>query len=73
MLPAIPNYDLGLLITFNIGLTMIGILGAMIGVWGIMRQNIRSQEIMLEVARIAQRIDARLRRDFPNIGDELGD
>ena len=73
MPPAIPNYDLGLLITFNIGLTMIGILGAMIGVWGIMRQNIRSQEIMLEVARIAQRIDARLRRDFPNIGDELGD
>ena len=73
MPPAIPNYDLGLLITFNIGLTMIGILGAMIGVWGIMRQNIRSQEIMLEVARIAQRIDARLRRDFPNIGEELGD
>ena len=73
MPPAIPNYDLGLLITFNIGLTMIGILGAMIGVWGIMRQNIRSQEIMLAVARIAQRIDARLRRDFPNIGEELGD
>ena len=73
MPPAMPNYDLGLLITFNIGLTMIGILGAMIGVWGIMRQNIRSQQIMLEVARIAQRIDARIRRDFPNIGEDLGD
>ena len=73
MPPAMPNYDLGLLITFNIGLTMIGILGAMIGVWGIMRQNIRSQQIMLEVARIAQRIDARIRRDFPNIGEDLED
>ena len=73
MPPAMPNYDLGLLITFNIGLTMIGILGAMIGVWGIMRKNIRSQQIMLEVARIAQRIDARIRRDFPNIGEDLGD
>ena len=73
MPPAMPNYDLGLLITFNIGLTMIGILGAMIGVWGIMRQNIRSQQIMLEVARIAQRIDERIRRDFPNIGEDLGD
>ena len=73
MPPAIPNYDLGILITLNICLTLIGLLGAVVGVWGIMRQTIRSQEIMLEVARIAQRIDTRLRRDFPNIGEELGD
>jgi hypothetical protein len=69
----IPNYDLGILITLNVSLTMIGLLIAVIGIWAIMRQNIRSQEIMLEVARISQRIDARLRRDFPDIGGELRD
>lgn len=73
MPPAIPNYDLGLLITLNIALTLIGVFIAIIGVWSIMRQNIRSQEIMLNVARIAERIDARLRRDFPDIGGDLGE
>jgi len=31
MPPAIPNYDLGILITLNIGLTIVGILAAAIG------------------------------------------
>ena len=66
MPPAIPNYDLGLLITLDIGLAMITVLGMMIGFWAIAKQNIN-------IARIAERIDARLRRDFPNIGEELGD
>jgi hypothetical protein len=68
-----PLYDLGILITLNVSLTMIGLLMAVIGIWAIMRQNIRSQQIRLEVARISQRIDARLRRDFPDIGGDLGD
>ncbi len=68
-----PNYDLGILITLNLSLTLIGFLVGCVGVWAILRQGIRSQQIMLEVARIAQRIDARLRRDFPNIGEDLGD
>ena len=66
MPPPIPNYDLGLLITLDIGLAMITVLGMMIGFWAIAKQNIN-------IARIAERIDARLRRDFPNIGEELGD
>ena len=61
-----PNYDLGILITLNIGIAMITALGMMIGFWAIAKQNIN-------IARIAERIDARLRRDFPNIGGELGD
>ena len=73
MPPAIPNYDHGILITLDIGLAILGLLLTFAGIWGVMRQNIRSQQIMLEVARIAQRIDARLRRDFPDIGQDLGD
>jgi hypothetical protein len=78
MPPSIPNYDLGILITFNIGLTMIGILGAMIGVWAILRQNIRMAEIVERtsrsterVAEIAERIDARLRRQYTDIDRDL--
>lgn len=75
MPPAIPNYDLGILITFNIGLTMIGILGAMIGVWAILKQANANTSYLAEngrrVAEIAERIDARLRRDFPDIGEDL--
>lgn len=59
-----PNYDLGILITLNISLTLIGLLVAMASVWGIMRQNIRSQEI-------AERIDLRLRRQYGDIDREL--
>jgi hypothetical protein len=68
-----PNYDLGILITLNLSLTIIAFLVGCVAVWAILKQGIRSQEIMLEVTRIAQRIDARLRRDFPNIGEDLGD
>lgn len=77
MPPAVPNYDLGMLITFNIGLTMIGILAAMIGVWAILKQANANTTYLAEngrrVAEIAERIDARLRRDFPDIGSDLGD
>ena len=84
MPPAMPNYDLGLLITLNVGLTMIGILAAMIGVWAILKQANANTTYIVEiverttrsterVAEIAERIDARLRRDFPDIGEELGD
>ena len=73
MPPITPNYDLGILITLNLCLTLIGFLVGCVAVWAILKQGLRSQEIMLEVSRIAQRIDARLRRDFPNIGEDLGD
>jgi hypothetical protein len=61
-----PEHDLGLLITLNVALTLTGILAAMIGIWAMMRQNIRSQEI-------AERIDARLRRQYTDIDRDLKD
>ena len=77
MPPAIPNYDLGLLITLNIGLTIMGILGGAAGLI-IMSMMLGKQlrEIQTtgeRVAIICERVDARLRRDFPNIGGDLGD
>lgn len=66
-----PEHDLATLITLNIGLTLTGILAAMIGVWVIVRQNIRSQEIALHVAQIAERIDARLHRQYTDIDRDL--
>ena len=68
-----PEHDLGLLITLNIGLALTGILAAMIGIWTIIRQNIRSQEIALHVAQIAERIDARLHRQYADIDRDLRD
>jgi len=70
-----PNYDLGILITLNIGLTLVGILGTVIGLITMSRMLGRQlREIQLtgeRVAHICERIDARLRRSFPNIGDDL--
>ena len=72
-----PEHDLGILITFNIFLTMTGIIGAFIGVWAILKQANANTTYLADnarrVAEIAERIDARLRRDFPDIGNELGD
>ena len=66
MPPSIPNYNLGLLITLDIGLALLGLILTFVGVWAILHE-------MSNIARIAERIDTRLRRDFPNIGEELGD
>ena len=73
MPPAIPNYDLGILITIDIGIGLLTVIAIMIGVWGIMRQNLRSQEIGERVAGIAERLDARLRRQYADIDRELQD
>ena len=73
MNPTIPHYDLGILITIDIGIGLLTVLAIMIGVWGIMRQNIRSQEIAERVAGIAERLDARLRRQYADIDRELQD
>jgi len=50
MPPVTPNYDLGPLITIDISIGLLTVLAIMIGVWGIMRQNLRSQEISERVA-----------------------
>ena len=74
---AIPHYDLGLLITLDISLTLIGIVAAAIGLitMSLMlgRQLREIQSTGERVAIICERIDARLRRDFPDIGRDLGD
>ena len=73
MPPATPNYDLGPLITIDISIGLLTVLAIMIGVWGIMRQNLRSQEISERVAGIAERLDVRLRRQYADIDRELQD
>jgi hypothetical protein len=67
------NYDLGVLVTIDIGIGLLAIFGTMVGIWGIMRQNLRSQEISERVAGIAERLDARLRRQYADIDRELQD
>ena len=66
-----PQYDLGILITVDSCLALFGLLVSMVFAWFLVRQNLRSQEITLDVARIAQRIDARLRRQYPDIDQDL--
>ena len=77
MPPAILNYDLGLLITFNIAMTFLSVFVAVVGIVIIVRQANSNTaylaDISHRVAQIAERIDARLRRDFPDIGGDLGD
>ena len=64
MPPAIPNYDLGILITLNICITLAVLLATAMFTWMIIKQNLRSQEI-------AERIDLRLRRQYADIDREL--
>jgi len=64
MPPAIPNYDLGILITLNICITLAVLLATAIFTWMLIKQNLRSQEI-------AERIDLRLRRQYTDIDREL--
>lgn len=75
-----PEHELSFLMTLNIGMTLSGILITAISCWAIIRQGIqiagmveRNSRSTERVAEIAERIDARLRRDFPDIGGELGD
>lgn len=74
-MPAVPNYDLGILITLNISLTIVGILAAAIGLitMSIMlgKQLREIQSSGERVALICERIDARLRRQYPYIDQDL--
>ena len=71
MPPAIPNYDLGILITINICIGLITALGMMAGLW-FMSRDMRAITASSErVAGIAERLDARLRRQYVDIDREL--
>ena len=73
MPPSIPNYDLGILITIDISLALIGLLGMMAGFW-FMSRDMRAITASSErVAGIAERLDARLRRQYADIDRELQD
>ena len=82
MPPVIPNYDLGLLITLDIELAILGLLITFAGMWTILWQTGRNTTYLAEiaerttrsterVAETAECIDARLRRQFPDIGEDL--
>jgi len=77
-----PEHDLATLITFNIFLTMTGILGAFIGAWAIIRQNIRATHEMTEgmghiaqevrqVADIQREVAFMIRRQYGDIDQDL--
>jgi hypothetical protein len=68
-----PNYDLGILITLNIGLVLIGFFVGVIAVWMILKQGNHTAEIAERVAGIGERLDARLRRQYADIDRDLQD
>ena len=66
-----PNYDLGLLITVDICIGLVTVLFMMAGLWFMsrdMREIVASNE---RIAGIAERLDARLRRQYADIDLEL--
>ena len=71
-----PNYDLGLLITLNITLTLIGLSLAVIGVWAIMRELRNStrelSQMQREVAFMIRRQYGDIDRDLQEIKELLG-
>jgi len=70
-----PEHDLGLLMTLNIGMTLSGILITAISCWAILRQSIRatreiSQEVR-EVAQIQREVAFMIRRQYGDIDRDL--
>ena len=68
MPPAIPNYDLGLLIALCIGLVLIGLLVAVFGIWMIMRQSAQSTR---EISQIQREVAFMIRRQYGDIDRDL--
>lgn len=70
-----PNYDLAMLITLDIGLAILGLLMTFVGIWAILRQATANTTYLAEngrrIAEIAERVDARLRRQYPDIDQDL--
>jgi hypothetical protein len=68
-----PNYDLGILITLDICLALIGLLGAALGVWAVLHEMKQISASTEHVAGMAERLDARLRRQYADIDRDLQD
>ena len=75
MPPAIPNYDLGMLITFNIGLTFLSIFVAAVGIVIGVRQSARSTEEITrqtrEIAEMHREVAFMIRRQYGDIDRDL--
>ena len=72
---AIPNYDLGLLITLDIGLALLGLLLTFAGIWAIiwqLQRNAReSREGMREITQITREVAFMIRRQYGDIDRDL--
>jgi hypothetical protein len=70
-----PSYDLGLLITLNIVLTLAGITLAVIGVWSMIRHVTRehddTRQTVREVAEIQREVAFMIRRQYGDIDRDL--
>lgn len=66
-----PQPDIGILITLDIGLALITLLCMALGFWGILHEMKQISAISERVAGIADRLDARLRRQYADIDREL--
>ena len=71
----IPNYDLGMLITFNIGITFLAIFVSVVGLVILVRQaanNARdlSQDVR-EIAQMHREVAFMIRRQYGDIDQDL--
>ena len=63
-----PNYDLGILLTLNIGLTLLDFLIAVIGVWAIMRELRQSTR---EITTMTREVAFMIRRQYGDIDRDV--
>ena len=63
-----PNYDLGLLITLDSGLALLGLLLTCVGIWAILRQMGRNTR---EIATITREVAFMIRRQYADIDRDL--
>ena len=72
---AIPNYDLGLLITLDIGLALLGLLLTFAGIsaiiWQLQRNARESREGMREITQITREVAFMIRRQYGDIDRDL--
>ena len=75
MPPAVPNYDLGMLITLDIGLAIFGLLLTFVGIWVILWQAQRntreSTQQTREIAQITREVAFMIRRQYGDIDQDL--
>ena len=70
-----PNYDLGLLITLDIALALLGLFGTLIGFWMIIRQNAYTMreitEGMRDISTMQREVAFMIRRQYADIDRDL--